>query len=155
MTGLRLERTLPAPPERVWRALTEASPLTAWFWPAHFAATVRVDARPGGELRIAAADGLAVSGRFREVEAPRRLVFTWRWDGDPAVADSAGDEDEEAADDEETLVTIELSAADGRTALVLTHEGFAADTTRDDHRTGWSDCLDRLPGWLTAPASHP
>jgi uncharacterized protein YndB with AHSA1/START domain len=139
MTGLRIERTLPAPPERVWHALTEAAALTAWFWPANFATTARIDARPGGELRIAAANGLAVSGRFRTVEPPRRLVLTWRWDGD----------------DEETLVTIELSEADGGTALVLTHEGFTADATRDDHRTGWSDCLDRLPAWLIAPDSHP
>ncbi len=39
---------------------------------------------------------------------------------------------------------------DGATALMLTHERFADDATRDNHRIGWSDCLDRLPGWLTA-----
>jgi uncharacterized protein YndB with AHSA1/START domain len=139
MTGLRIERTLPAPPERVWHALTEAAALAAWFWPAHFATTVRIDARPGGDLRIAAANGLAVAGRFREVDAPRRLVLTWRWEGD----------------DEQTLVTIELTETEGGTALVLTHEGFTADSTRDDHRTGWADCLDRLPAWLVAPDSHP
>jgi uncharacterized protein YndB with AHSA1/START domain len=138
VTGLRIERTLPAPPERVWRAFTDGAALAAWFWPAHFATTARVDPRPGGEWRIAAQSGLAVSGRFRVVEAPRRLVFTWRWDGA----------------DEQTLVTIELAEAGEGTALVLTHEGFPEGPTRDDHRTGWSDCLDRLPAWLGRD-SHP
>jgi len=133
VTALRLGRVLPAPPERVWRAFTDPEALAAWFWPARFATTARVDARPGGALRISAeAGGMAVSGTFRTVEPPRRLVFTWRWDGD----------------DEETLVTVELAEIDGGTALTLTHEGFAEGTVRDDHRTGWSDCLDRLPGWL-------
>ncbi len=154
MTVLRVERTLPASPQRVWHALTDAAALAAWFWPQHFGTTARVDARPGGELRIAAANGLAVSGRFREVEAPRRLVFTWRWDGDAALAGSDEDQAEDE-DDEETLVTIELSEADGGTALMLTHEGFATDSTRDDHHTGWSDCLDRLPAWLVAQDRTP
>jgi uncharacterized protein YndB with AHSA1/START domain len=139
VTGLRIERVLPAPPDQVWRAFTDPAALAAWFWPAHFATTAEVDARPGGALRIAAVSGLAVSGRFRTVEAPQRLAFTWRWD----------------TDDEETLVTIELSETDGGTTLVLTHEAFASDSTRDDHRTGWSDCLDRLPAWLVGPDSHP
>jgi uncharacterized protein YndB with AHSA1/START domain len=139
VTGLRIERTLPAPPERVWRAFTDGAALAAWFWPASFATTARVDARPGGELRIAAASGLALSGRFQTVEPPHRLAFTWRWD----------------SDDEETLVTIELTETDGGTALVLTHEGFAEAATRDDHAAGWSDCLDRLPARLAAPDGHP
>jgi uncharacterized protein YndB with AHSA1/START domain len=138
VTALRIERTLPAPRERVWRAFTDGASLAAWFWPAAFGTTAHVDARPGGELRIAATNGLAVSGRFSTVEAPRLLVFTWRWDGD----------------DEQTVVTIELSEIDGGTGLVLTHDGFATDATRDDHVTGWSDCLDRLPAWLAAAATR-
>jgi uncharacterized protein YndB with AHSA1/START domain len=138
VTGLRVERTLVAPRERVWRAFTDGPSLAAWFWPADFVTTVHVDPRPGGGLSVAATNGLALSGRFRTVEAPRLLAFTWRWDGD----------------DEETVVTIELSEIDGGTGLVLTHDGFAADATRDDHHTGWSDCLDRLPSWLAATATR-
>jgi uncharacterized protein YndB with AHSA1/START domain len=137
MNALHLERILPAPPERVWAAFTDPAALAAWFWPASFATTVRADARPGGRFRIEAPDGpggaLAVEGDYTVVEPPHLLVLTWRWDGH----------------DEETLVTVRLSAVDGATALRLTHERFADDATRDNHSIGWSDCLDRLPGWLT------
>ena len=136
MIALRIDRILPAPPERVWTAFTDPAALAAWFWPASFGTTVRAHARPGGRFRIAAPHGpggaLAVEGMYTAVERPDLLAFTWRWDGD----------------DEETRVTVKLSVVDGGTALTLTHERFEDDTARDNHRTGWSDCLDRLPGWL-------
>jgi uncharacterized protein YndB with AHSA1/START domain len=160
--ALRLDRTLAASRERVWRALTDPTEFAAWFWPPSFQTSAEIDARPGGSFRVyaptAPGGGLGVTGTFRAVEPGHRLVFTWRWDGD----------------DEETLVTIELTdtldgvdpagtvdgvdpagTVDGvdraggvGTALSLTHERFATPAGRDDHRTGWSDCLDRLPGWL-------
>jgi uncharacterized protein YndB with AHSA1/START domain len=141
MIGLRIDRTFPAPRQRVWRALTEAEAFAAWFWPVHFATEVEMDARPGGGFRVSApgapGGGLAVSGTYQEVEPPCRLVFTWRWDGE----------------EEETRVTIELSDAGDGTALALVHEGFAADSTRDAHHIGWTDCLDRLPTWLAAASA--
>ena len=150
LTDLRLDRTLAAPPEWVWDALTNADALAAWFWPERFDTKAHTDPRPGGSYRIEGG-GMAVHGTYVAVEAPTRLVFTWRWDGDQ----------------EETLVTItlspprrrvrrrvELSTVDGGTALTLTHERFADPSSRDNHLTGWSDCLDRLPGWLAARAHH-
>ena len=141
MTSLRIERILPAPPERVFRALTDPDALAAWFWPADLGTTVTADARPGGRFRIAAAPGgrfgaMAVEGSYTVVEPPHRLAFTWRWDGD----------------DFETLVTIELTATGQGTALTLVHDGFATDTLRDNHAIGWSDCLGRLPAWFSATA---
>lgn len=140
MTSLRLERTLPAAPEQVFRALTDADALAAWFWKADSKTTVTADARPGGRFRIAATGGpfagTAVEGSYTVVEPPHRLAFTWRWDGD----------------DTQTLVTIELAATPAGTALILVHDGFAEESVRDNHAIGWSDCLDRLPGWLGAPA---
>ena len=61
-------------------------------------------------------------------------MCTWSWDGEDA----------------ETLVTIELAPGEDGTRLDLVHEGFADDSVRDEHVQGWSDCLDRLPGWLAA-----
>jgi uncharacterized protein YndB with AHSA1/START domain len=129
-TTVRLRRTLAQPPARVWQALTDPVELEAWFWPPRLLPKVRADARPDGEVRIEST-AMAVSGRYREAAAPRRLVFSWCWDGDTT----------------QTLVTIELSAVDngGGTELALTHTGFPDQAARDDHITGWSDCLDRLP----------
>jgi uncharacterized protein YndB with AHSA1/START domain len=132
-TALRVHRTLAFPTERVWRALTDPAALTAWFWPERLAPTAAVDLRVGGRYRIdGPAGGMAVAGEYVAVEPPRRLVFTWRWDGEP----------------DETLVTVELTPGDAGTELVIVHERFASDSDRDNHAKGWSDCLDRLPGWL-------
>jgi uncharacterized protein YndB with AHSA1/START domain len=51
-----------------------------------------------------------------------------------------------------SLVTIALSPVDGGTALVLIHGRLADEATRDNHRTAWSDCLDRLPSWAQLAA---
>jgi uncharacterized protein YndB with AHSA1/START domain len=136
-TELRLRRTLAAPPERVWRALTDPAALATWFWPERLAPTAEVDLEERGRYRVASASaGMAVTGRYVEVTAPRRLVCTWSWDGG----------------DTETLVAIDLAPAGDGTDLALVHEGFADESARQDHVRGWSDCLDRLPGWLAADA---
>ena len=136
-TELRLHRTLAAPPERVWRALTDPAALAAWFWPERLAPTAEVDLEERGRYRVASvSSGMAVTGRYVEVTAPRRLVCTWSWDGG----------------DTETLVAIDLAPAGDGTDLALVHEGFADESARQDHVQGWSDCLDRLPGWLAANA---
>jgi uncharacterized protein YndB with AHSA1/START domain len=132
-TRLEVRRTLPYPSDRVWRALTDPSALAAWFWPKRFATTAEIDLRIGGRYRIdGLAAGMAVSGEYIAVEEPRRLVFTWQWDGEP----------------DKTLVTIELTAHEQATDIVISHEQFSDDATRHSHGQGWADCLDRLPDWL-------
>jgi uncharacterized protein YndB with AHSA1/START domain len=131
MTELRLQRHLAAHPERVWRALTRPEALAAWFWPPSFHTVVTAEPWPGGRLRIEAA-AMAVDGEYVEVQPPHRLSFTWRWVGE----------------EEETLVTIELAPAGAGTLLTLVHARFEDETTRDEHTTGWSDCLGRLPAFL-------
>ncbi len=108
----------------------------AWLSTYHRFWTTKLDALEryvGGRYRIdGPGAGMAVSGEYVSVEPPNRLAFTWRWDGET----------------EETLVTLELVATGDGTRLALTHERFSDDADRDNHAKGWSDCLDRLPGWL-------
>jgi uncharacterized protein YndB with AHSA1/START domain len=47
-------------------------------------------------------------------------------------------------------ITAELTPRDTGTELVIVHERFTDGAVRDDHAKGWTDCLDRLPGWLAA-----
>jgi uncharacterized protein YndB with AHSA1/START domain len=130
-----IERDLPAEPGRVWNALTDARELTRWFWPPRLEAAIEADARVGGRYRIASPSaGMAVSGEYRNVESPTRVVFTWSWDGEA----------------EQTLVTIDLAEAGDGTHLTLVHEGFAKPETRDEHAQGWQDCLERLPAHVSA-----
>jgi uncharacterized protein YndB with AHSA1/START domain len=138
MISLRLTRALSAPPERVWHAFTDPVALTAWFWPERLAPAVQVDLRPGGRYRVDSPGAdMAASGEYTSIDAPKRLAFTWQWDGEA----------------DQTTVTIDFIGTDEGTELVLTHDGFRDDAERDMHVKGWSDCLDRLPGWLAGEPS--
>ena len=140
---VRLTRAFAASRERVFRALTEPQDLTAWFGPSDDYATagVEVDLRVGGRysiaLRTPSGDVIRVGGTYREVLAPSRLVFTWQWDGNPR----------------ETLVTIDLVEAGGRTELRLTHERFADAADRDGHDGGWRGSFERLDRRLSTEAA--
>ena len=66
------EVELPAPPDRVWSALTEADELSVWF-----GAEVTLDPRRGGRLAARWPDGRERTGVVEEVEPGRRLAFRW------------------------------------------------------------------------------
>jgi len=137
-TTVRIERSLPASRERVFAALTTGDALLEWWWP--WQPTADLDARPGGAYRLTTvhphAGSMALQGVYREVVPPERLVYTWCWEGEEPR--------------HETLVTIELASRGMETDLSLRHAGFPAESARDDHVRGWSDCLDRLAAYLDA-----
>lgn len=129
MTEFRVQRVVAKPVEEVWTAFTDPVALAAWFWPERFETTVDIDLRVGGAFRIASAPvGMAVSGTYAEVEAPGRLVHTWRWDGE----------------DEETLVTMTFLPVDGGTGITILHERFGDPEAAQQNQLGWESCLDRL-----------
>ena len=70
-------------------------------------------------------------GTYREVDEPKRLVYTWDWR-------------EEGQQMGETLVTVEFNEVEGGTEIVLVHDGFPADEARAGHGEGWELCLDHL-----------
>ena len=148
--ALRITRTLEAPRERVFRAWTRPETLTRWFSPTarHVTRVPELDARVGGRYAIEMElEGKVyrVSGTYREVRFPDRLVFTWRWEKEPDHGDVG-----------ETRVTIELHERGGRTELVLTHEGFENPKPREEHEQGWAGCLAGLKRFLeTAQEESP
>jgi uncharacterized protein YndB with AHSA1/START domain len=133
---LRLSRSFAAPRERVFRAFTAPTQLARWWGPKGFTVPAcTLDVRPGGAWRtvMRSPEGKdhIVSGVYREIAPPERLVFTWAWE-------------EDGARGHETVVTIELSETPGGTRLELTHERFETEDSLDRHRHGWSSCLDCL-----------
>ncbi len=137
--ALRLSRRFKAPREAVFRAFTDPAALAKWFGPEGMNVdNVKVDLRPGGAYSMAfnQADGEAhgLSGVYREISPPQRLVMTWVWD----AGDMAG---------LETLVTIELAEVGAETELTLTHEKLPSQNSLDLHRQGWTSsfkCLDQV-----------
>ena len=63
---LVLQRDLSAPPERVWRALTDPAALAAWFWPPRLEPAAEVDLAVGG------GSGSTAQGRDRRLRAVPR-----------------------------------------------------------------------------------
>jgi len=133
---LIITRHLRAPREAVFRAWTDPEALVQWFGPESVTARlVSLDPRPGGRysLEMHGADGgvYPLSGEYREVSPPSRLVFTWIW----GSGDFAG---------VETLVTVNLDDINGETRLTLTHERLANEHALELHNQGWTSTLGRL-----------
>lgn len=132
--ALQLRRTFQAPRERVFRAWTSPEELKRWHAPAPMTTPVaEVDLRVGGKYRIhmRAPDGAEhhAVGVYRVVDPPKKLVFTWTWEG---------------GDMADTLVTVEFLDRGPATELVLTHELFPSDEARASHEHGWNAVLEKL-----------
>lgn len=72
--AVRFERRLAHPPERVWRAITNADDLAAWF-----PDTIEGEFGPDAEVRFPkfVEMGLPATGRVTEFDPPRLLAYTW------------------------------------------------------------------------------
>lgn len=135
---LTLTRIFDAPCERVFRAWIEPELLKRWSAPRNFTVIGGSgELRPGGlwQCHMRSSEGVdfRVGGIYREIVPPERLVFTHAWDGEAGKPGT-----------EETLVTVTLEDADGKTLLTFRQEGFDSRGSRDGHREGWSECFDLL-----------
>ena len=78
--ALVITRHFAAPPARVWRMLSEPALLARWWGPAGLALAIEsLEFRPGGHFHYRMGDGAAAQWgifHYREIEAPRRMVFT-------------------------------------------------------------------------------
>jgi uncharacterized protein YndB with AHSA1/START domain len=138
---VNLTQVLPAPPPRVFRALTDPRELAQWWGPNGFRTPgVELDLRVGGSYRIAMqppeGELFYLQGEFQEVDPPSRLAYTFRWeDPDP--------------EDVETVVTLSLRSLDGSTELVMDQGVFATEARRALHDGGWTDSLEKLLRFLS------
>jgi uncharacterized protein YndB with AHSA1/START domain len=132
---LRVRRIFNATRDAVFRAWTDPRALVQWWMPkdGFSVPSAHVDLRVGGRYRVAmrnpAGEVFHLSGTYREVAPPARLVYTWNWEDTTGMG--------------ETLVTVEFRDLGATTEVVLTHELPDAEQ-RDRHGVGWGGCLDRL-----------
>jgi uncharacterized protein YndB with AHSA1/START domain len=139
LAAFRLERTFAAAPEQVFDAWTSPAVLERWWAaaPTWTSPGCEVDLREGGRylLRMRDEDGElhVVGGEYREVDRPRRLVYTWCWEGEDGPHPG-----------HVSLVTVEFHAQGEQTTVVLEHSGLASLESREGHGEGWNACLDNL-----------
>ena len=139
--AIRLERLLDAPPETVWRYLTEASLREQWFMGGS-------DAQPDGKFELivdhdklsddenvpypdnyASFKGTVWQEQVIRFDPPRLLETTFQGGKNGTV-------------------TYELMPAGEKTRLVLTHSGITSGTGAQDFGTGWNSHLAVLAAKL-------
>jgi uncharacterized protein YndB with AHSA1/START domain len=138
-TTLFMTRTFDAPPERVFNAWLDREAFQSWIGPEGVKCDVPVlEPRVGGRYRIdmkLSSGMVPVSGEFRVIEKPSRIVFTWGWDGDPA---------------RQSLITLTFREAGGKTEFTLKQEGLGTKDNRDAHEKGWTGPFKKLAAYLAA-----
>jgi uncharacterized protein YndB with AHSA1/START domain len=136
----RIDRSIDirVPPDRVWRALTDAAELSAWF-------QVRIEGaiEPGNEVWMTSVHpehaGQRWPVRIVELTQPRRVVWHWH----PGAIDPAID----YAREPQTVVTFTLEPFDGGTRLSVSESGFdqialaRRAKAYEDNTQGWSEVL--------------
>jgi uncharacterized protein YndB with AHSA1/START domain len=140
--ALVIKRILDAPRSRVFAAWVDQDQAAQWWGPRGFTSvSCKMDVRVGGVWRrvMRSPDGVEYCARgvYREIVAPERLVFTYAWERNPEHSLH------------ETLVTLTFAdVGDDKTELTLRQAVFETVAARDDHRGGWSGCLDRFAEYL-------
>jgi uncharacterized protein YndB with AHSA1/START domain len=136
------ETFVDAPPERVFKALTDSAELERWFTnpgcPAKF---WQMDARLGGRYGYATEKGSVVvngrnefecHGEILEFVPERLLVYTWvaSWHLDKT---------------RQTVVSWQLTRQGSGTHVKVTHSGLAhEDAARKDYSGGWVGVLEMM-----------
>jgi len=148
-TQVRITRTFPADPDRVFRAFTDAREMTRWIW-GDDAANVAVssDARIGGTWSASIdappgddswpGDRYGMCGVYAVVDVGSRLVYTLHWDapvgynlGGAVVADEA--------------VIVDFTPAEDGTTVVFRHIGIPDDgVSAAEHGRGVATTFDAL-----------
>lgn len=132
---LRLDRTYDAPAEAVFDAWTSESVLRRWFHAGEDWETTEafVDLQVGGAVRVVMYDphegkSHGGGGRYTEVDRPRRLAFTWVWDGETR----------------ETLIEIEFEEVEAGTEVRFAHSNLRDLKSVRSHEKGWNECFANL-----------
>lgn len=125
--SLSFEFDLTHAPAKVWRALTDPTLLSEWLLP-----VIGLELEPGAAFTFRAPpqpgwDG-TVSCRLLEIEAQRKLSYTW------------------VVGDIDTVVTFTLAPTETGTRLSLVQTGFRPDQKRNfgGARYGWRMMGERL-----------
>ena len=127
-----IERELPHPPEKVWRALTQSALIEEWLMKNDFEPVV------GRRFTLRMAPGPPWNGvtdcEVLEVEPYRRLAYSWN---------SSGEEAEKGL---KTVVTWTLTPTPGGVLLQMDQTGFREDQTANYQGAtyGWRKFLDQL-----------
>jgi uncharacterized protein YndB with AHSA1/START domain len=135
---LDLEFHIAASPETVFSFFVDPVKYRRWK-----GSEAELDPRPGGIYKVVMPSRDVVLGEYVEVDPPRRVIFTWGFEGSAAIPPGS--------------TTVEVTFQPGpqpETTLVhLRHRGLPDENARAEHGIGWSHFLERLA--IAAPGGDP
>src|SRR5579863_1588138 len=136
---LQLAKTIKTTRSRAFAAWTQPDELMQWFAPGPMKAeSIDIDLRIGGIFRWAIcvpspqngqAMNVVFSGKFLDIQADKRLQFTWQAEGNPS---------------DNTLVTVSFADVDGGTEVAITQERLSSTEILNRNKGGWASMLDKL-----------
>lgn len=135
--SLTIRRVFNAPVEKVFQAWANAEELKKWHFPENMSMpSCEVEPKAGGKYRMVmqSEDGqqMVIGGEYEEYVPNKKLVFSWQWENAEIGS-------------EKTLVSVDFKAlGEKQTELVLTHEKFASEKTKEDHKLGWESTFMNL-----------
>ena len=128
---LVLERTIDAPVDRVWKAITDKNEMKHWYFD-----LADFRAEPGFEFSFYGGKDdrqYLHLCEIKEVIPNKKISYSWRYENEPG----------------DTLVTFELFPEDGKTRLKLTHSGFETftsgnpDLDKSNFVAGWTGIIGK------------
>jgi uncharacterized protein YndB with AHSA1/START domain len=132
---LLIRRVFDAPVALVWRLWENREHMFRWWGPEGFTCTsLDLDFRPGGAWRVSmVSDAYGKSwssGKFREIQKGKRIVFTFAWE-------------EGSGETNETVVTVTFEERDGKTVQTFRQAPFTSVASRDGHVAGWNSLFNK------------
>ncbi len=124
---LEREVRIAARPETIFPFLVDPDKMVRWQ-----GISATLDPRPGGTYCCNITGRDIARGEFVAVEPPRRVVYTFGWEGEGELVPPGS-----------STVEITLTADGDGTILRLRHSGLPAEA-QASHGEGWSHYLDRL-----------
>jgi uncharacterized protein YndB with AHSA1/START domain len=133
-TPVVVERSLGAPIETVWRALTDLAQMKQWYFPMLESFKPEVGFETQFNVRMEGKDYLHI-WKVTEVVPGKKITYSWKYGGFPG----------------DTLLTFELFSEGNKTRIRLTHTGlqtFEPETNpelvRGNFEKGWTHFGDAL-----------
>jgi uncharacterized protein YndB with AHSA1/START domain len=125
-----VEREMPHPPEKIWRALTQQHLIEEWL--------MKNDFRPdiGHHFQLRGGWGGVIDGEVLAIEPNRKLVYRWDFANDDPLYDM------------KSVVTMTLTPTGAGTHLRVEQEGFKPSQKQayGGAIAGWKQFLGNLDG---------
>lgn len=130
---LAMKKTYNAPSALVFEAWIDPKIVKKWFSPdGKWAVEIaEMNVSVGGKYRIEMRSPdnrtWGVHGEYKEIEANRKLVFTWNTE-----------------DVKETIVSIDFKDLGAKTEVNLVHDLLPNQEQFEEHTFGWNSCMDNM-----------